>query len=223
MFNMRIPTIAIIDSGIGGVSVIRQLIAKFKAGNYIYFADNLYMPYGNKSKSFIRKRIDKIINVLKNKYNVNYIVIACNTASTCVDQNEYKNVRTMQFNKNHTFFATERTKLNMPTLKVIADKTLAKEIEKNIFNKTKLFETVKKCVTKYQLENQNELVLGCTHYELVKELFENLCPNTKFINNSLYILNNIKFEFSNKDLNIVVLTSKKNRELENKIYKLIYS
>ena len=39
--------IAIIDSGIGGVSVLKQLTNKHGGGNFIYFADNLYMPYGN--------------------------------------------------------------------------------------------------------------------------------------------------------------------------------
>ena len=48
-------SIAIIDSGIGGISVLKALINKFGTGNYIYYADNLYMPYGNKSKTVIKK------------------------------------------------------------------------------------------------------------------------------------------------------------------------
>ena len=67
MLNQQNPTIAIIDSGIGGISILRQLIKRYKAGNYLYFADNLFMPYGNKTKVWLNKRIDSIIKELQNK------------------------------------------------------------------------------------------------------------------------------------------------------------
>ena len=73
----------------------------------------------------------------------------------------------------------------------------------------------------HQLNKHEQIVLGCTHYELVKYLFEKHCPNTKFINNSENALNNFNLEFLKNDLNIVILTSKKDSELERKILKLI--
>ena len=74
---------------------------------------------------------------------------------------------------------------------------------------------------KHQLEKHNEIVLGCTHYELVKSMFEKQCPNTRFISNSKTALNDLNINISSNELNIVVLTSKKDRELEDKILKLI--
>ena len=82
MLKGKNPTIAIVDSGIGGVSVLKQLIAKYNGGNFIYFADNLYMPYGNKNKIWLKNRIEEIIGILQDRYNVDYIIIACNTASS---------------------------------------------------------------------------------------------------------------------------------------------
>ena len=223
MLNKKTSTIAIIDSGIGGVSVLRQLIAKYNAGNYIYFADNLFMPYGNKSKSFVSKRINKIVDELNEKYKVDHIFIACNTASTCIDVTKFTNVTTMQFNKKHAYFTTKRTSLNLPHINAISDKTLANNIEKNIFKSEKLLKIVEKHALKHHLQKKNEIILGCTHYELVISLFEKLCPNTKFIKNSEFIVNNINFEFVSKDLNLIVLTSKKDSILEDKISKLTFN
>ena len=70
MLNCQNPTIAIVDSGIGGVSILRQLIAKHNAGNFIYYADNLNMPYGNKKQKWIKHRMDTIIKELQTKYCV---------------------------------------------------------------------------------------------------------------------------------------------------------
>jgi len=91
MLNFQDNTIAIIDSGIGGISILNQMIEYKISNRYIYFADNLYMPYGNKSKEFIKERIIKIIRHLQTKYNVRYIVLACNTASSCVKDEELEN------------------------------------------------------------------------------------------------------------------------------------
>ena len=98
-FNQK-ETIAIIDSGIGGMSVLKQLAHKF-GGNYIYYADNEFMPYGNKSKSEISKRVENVINFLFKHYQVSKVIIACNTASTCYNNNQ-KNVFPMKFYKNKT-------------------------------------------------------------------------------------------------------------------------
>ena len=78
-----------------GISVLKQLINTYQGGNYIYLADNLHMPYGNKSKPWLTKRMEQLINYLETKYNVNHIVVACNTASTVVKADA--KVQTMKF------------------------------------------------------------------------------------------------------------------------------
>ena len=84
MLNKLKTTIAVVDSGIGGTSVLSELIEKYPHYNYIYFADNLNMPYGKKSKRFLLKRAKEIIDVLKNSYKVDAIIIACNTLSSVI-------------------------------------------------------------------------------------------------------------------------------------------
>jgi len=199
--------VAIIDSGLGGVSVLRQLISKFGYGNYLYFADNLYMPYGNRSNSFIKKRIDKIINLLKTKFKANTIIIACNTASSCVNKNEYENVFIMEFDNTKTYLATNLTKNNLSNYKVFASDVLAKQIEMNIYNTNKLEKCVKNCIKEHHLNNHKEIVLGCTHYELVANYFKKLAPNTKFVCNSEFLVEKIKISPTN-ELNVVLHMSK---------------
>ena len=100
MLNKLKPTIAVIDSGIGGISVLNQLLLKFKTGNYIYFADNLFMPYGNKSAKFVKTRVEEIIESLNKNYQPDYVIVACNTASSVIDKAKYNNVLTIEFNKS---------------------------------------------------------------------------------------------------------------------------
>lgn len=221
MLNQVNPTIAIVDSGIGGVSILKQLINKYNAGNYIYFADNLYMPYGNKTKKWLNNRIEYIIDMLKNKYNVDYIIIACNTASASIDKTKFKNIYSMEFNKKYKYLATNLTKQNIPELEIIADNTLAKQIDINIFNNDKLTNTIKTHIKKHNLNKLKNLVLGCTHYELVEDCFKKYCPKTKIIKNSSFVINKMNFNININELNIAIILSKNDNKYNQKIKQLL--
>ena len=80
----RFAPIGVIDSGIGGLSLLKSLVSKYPNENYIYLADNLNMPYGNKSKKWIVSRICELINYLYDNFNVKLVILACNTASSCL-------------------------------------------------------------------------------------------------------------------------------------------
>lgn len=212
-------TIAVVDSGIGGLSILKQLISQNKVGNYIYFADNQFMPYGNKSKTTIKKRIEIIITTLKQNYKADYIIVACNTASSCLD-NDKNNIITMKFNTEQTYLATTLTKENNKHINIIADNNLAKLIEKNIFNSKKLKTTIGTHIKKHNLNKYQELVLGCTHYELVNDIFKQLLPKTKILNNSDYIVNDLP-KINHNELNIQIITSKQSKQYYEKIIKII--
>ena len=74
--------IGVFDSGIGGISVLNELIAHMPNENYIYFADTANFPYGKKSKAELFD-IGKGIISQFNANNAKALVIACNTMSTC--------------------------------------------------------------------------------------------------------------------------------------------
>jgi len=70
--------IAVFDSGLGSLSIIKSLQSKCKI-EIIYFADQKNFPYGNKSKSKLEKIIKNSIEVLSNKFNPDLIIIGSNT------------------------------------------------------------------------------------------------------------------------------------------------
>ncbi len=73
-------TIGIFDSGIGGLSVYREIRKLLPAERYLYFADNAFCPYGTKSQAFIQERAREITELLVRR-GAEIIVVACNTAT----------------------------------------------------------------------------------------------------------------------------------------------
>lgn len=72
--------IGVFDSGVGGLTVVREIIRQLPSENVVYFGDTARVPYGSKSQKTIIEYTRQIIHFLKTK-NVKAIVIACNTAS----------------------------------------------------------------------------------------------------------------------------------------------
>lgn len=72
--------IGVFDSGVGGLTVAREIMRQLPSENLVYFGDTARVPYGSKSKNNIIRYSRQIINFLRTK-EVKAIVIACNTAS----------------------------------------------------------------------------------------------------------------------------------------------
>lgn len=72
--------IGVFDSGVGGLTVTREIMRQLPDENMVYFGDTARVPYGSKSKDNIIRYSRQIIRFLKTK-DVKAIVIACNTAS----------------------------------------------------------------------------------------------------------------------------------------------
>ena len=72
--------VGVFDSGVGGLTVAREIMRQLPNENLVYFGDTARVPYGSKSKDTIIRYSRQIIHFLKTK-DVKAIVIACNTAS----------------------------------------------------------------------------------------------------------------------------------------------
>lgn len=72
--------IGVYDSGLGGLTVLKELVAQRGARDYLYFADSRYCPYGLKTPEFLRERAGAIARFLIEK-GADMIVVACNTAT----------------------------------------------------------------------------------------------------------------------------------------------
>ncbi|CUX24488.1 glutamate racemase [Clostridium sp. C105KSO13] len=78
--DRKTAPIGVFDSGVGGLTVVREMIRQLPDENIVYFGDTARVPYGSKSQNTIIRFSEQIIRFLQQK-QVKAIVIACNTAS----------------------------------------------------------------------------------------------------------------------------------------------
>jgi glutamate racemase len=188
--------IGIFDSGIGGLTVARAITKLLPNEQIIYFGDTAHMPYGEKSAEAIKHYSIKIADFLKFK-NCKMIVIACNTASAAAYKSVVKStgMKDLVVNvidpaveyvvKNHFrqkvgVIATKRTiSSNVYAKRIealdpvsdvvqLATPLLAPMIEEGFYN-NKISQTIiNSYLSKSKLSKIDALILGCTHYPLIK-------------------------------------------------------
>lgn len=206
--------IGVFDSGIGGATVLREIIKVLPNENYIYYSDSINNPYGDKDQKEILNICDKIVQFLLSK-NCKIIVIACNTASAkSVDylrkkyteipfiaiEPAYKMVYDYAYEKTTLVMATKGTieseKFNLLYKKYNNNKTillpcigLADIIELGDHKKINKYLKEKIGIYKGKIEN---VVLGCTHYPLIKDEIKNVLGEVNFFDGSMRLAQHVK-------------------------------
>lgn len=182
--------IGIFDSGVGGLSVFKEVVRLLPNENIIYFADNANCPYGKKTCDEIIVLADNIVRFLIKK-NAKIIVVACNTATAVAIEylrNKYSSinfigmepaVKPAAINSKSGkigILATQGTlegRLFKETSKKFAsDKDviirvgegLVELVEAGKSNTDESFELLKKYLLPMLESGIDQLVLGCTHY-----------------------------------------------------------
>ena len=80
--SASLAAIGVLDSGLGGLSIVQALQQALPAESILYFADSAYCPYGERDEAFIRSRTVTIARELQDR-GAKAMVIACNTAMCC--------------------------------------------------------------------------------------------------------------------------------------------
>lgn len=189
--------IGIFDSGIGGLTVAHAIKETLPGESIIYFGDTAHLPYGDKSEAAVQAYSVKIADVLLQK-NCKVIVIACNSASSASYEllKEYVGSRAKVINvidpmveyvrshfkgKNLGLIGTKRTvssniygkKLQelCPEVQLHSLPTplLVPMIEEGFINNKISSEIINAYLSDNQLQSIEGLILGCTHYPLIKE------------------------------------------------------
>jgi len=190
--------IGIIDSGIGGLSIAQTIYQQLPQESTIFLADHQFLPYSGKSIQIINQRLVKIINYLVNK-NCKVIVVACNTITTS-SIDFLRSIYKLPFigtvpaikpaieknlKENILVLATEATvnsQYHQDIIKsldkkgkiaAIACPGLAEAIE--VGNQQGIIKEFKKHLKKAN-QNYSAVVLGCTHYILIKNLIKKILP-----------------------------------------------
>ena len=78
------PTILVIDSGLGGLTVLREIVGARPDAHYVYVADDVFFPYGHHSEDEIIARVVPLVGELIAAHEPDLVVIACNTMSVSV-------------------------------------------------------------------------------------------------------------------------------------------
>ncbi|MDI6785406.1 MAG: glutamate racemase [bacterium] len=216
---MNNGSIGIFDSGFGGLTVLSEVAKLFTKENIIYFGDVARSPYGPKSKETIIKYALEISKFLFNQ-GVKIIVIACNTASSCaleVLQEEYSipiigviqpgAEEAVRITKNYKIgvIGTEGTINNNVYNRII--KSLNKEMQvvsqpcplfvslvEEGWVDTEVTHLIAKEYLSSLKENQvDTLILGCTHYPLLKDVIQKVMGKDVFlIDSATTVANKVK-------------------------------
>lgn len=79
--------IAVMDSGVGGVSVLRHLVRLMPGEQYLYYGDSANAPYGTRPTEDVRKLTFAVVDKLMGEYPIKALVVACNTATAAAITN----------------------------------------------------------------------------------------------------------------------------------------
>lgn len=201
--------IGVFDSGIGGLTFVKELFNLVSNVEVVYFADTLHMPYGNKPKEYIMNRAKIIIDFLKSK-NSELIVSACGTVSSVLPEfQNYENIigvvkssclKALKITKNGNIgiIATELSLKEKYYEKILlglnknlniyprACPKLAEIIENNNNNlNIQDFNYIKSCVAIFAEKNIDTLILGCTHYPIIKKVITKILKGIKIVDSSI--------------------------------------
>ena len=214
--------IGIFDSGIGGVTVLREILKALPNEDYIYYSDSKNNPYGDKSDEQINELCENIVNLFI-KQKCKAIVIACNTASAksvqylrekytnmpfIAIEPAYKMVYDYAYSEPTLVMATKGTieseKFNLLYHTYDNHKTillpcvgLADIIEEG--NREKIKKYLKEHLESYRGKVKN-VVLGCTHYPLIQDEIQEVLGEVTFFNGAPYLAKHLKEVLEEKDL-----------------------
>lgn len=215
--------IGFLDSGIGGISVIRKAVRLLPNEDYFFFSDSVNNPYGDKCDEEIISRCDELADLMVNKKNCKAIVLACNTASAkavsflrekytdtpiIAIEPAYKMVHdynpdgftlvmatrgTLESEKFHKLFYTYYNN----NTSLLACVGLADLIEQE--KKEELREYLERNLHDYKGKVSN-VVLGCTHYPLAKAEIKEVLGDVNFFDGADGVSRQLKRVLTEKDL-----------------------
>jgi len=192
--------IGVFDSGVGGLSVLRELQKKMPHENFVFLADQKYVPYGEKTKKELVSLVYKITDYLIKHHDIKMMVVACNTA-TCGAIAELRNkyslpivgtvpaikpaaektrtktvgiISTPSTSKSKVLHALIKDYCRGVKMLNIGCKNLEDVVEKGKLNSPEVSRLLVKFLKKVKDSKADYLVLGCTHYPFLKNIIQKI-------------------------------------------------
>lgn len=204
--------IGVFDSGVGGLTVVRALMERLPNENIVYFGDTARVPYGVKSRHTIETYTEQIVSFLLG-HNVKALVIACNTIAAVAGQKVRQMAAGMPvldviaagaeaaLQSSHSghigVIATSTTVNSNAYARAIhgrhADARVLSQacpllvplVEEGWLDHEVTRLTAREYLKPLLAEDIDTLVLGCTHYPLLKPLFRQEAPHLVLVDSAI--------------------------------------
>ncbi len=219
-------SIGVFDSGIGGLTVLKEAIKLLPHENYLYYADTKHVPYGTKPKEEVRGYIFDAVDFFASQ-GVEALVIACNTATS---------IAISDLRKRHSFPIIGMEPAVKPAVEKVDDRRvlvlatpitvrekklhdlverldsedivdlhalpgLVEFAEKFVFDENTVIPYLLDEFSKYDLSEYGAVVLGCTHFVFFKKHFERILPKeVDIIDGNIGTVNRLKNLLENRGL-----------------------
>jgi glutamate racemase len=212
-------SIGIFDSGIGGLTVFKEVAENFPKADIYYLGDTARVPYGNKSKETIIRYSIECGTYLYHNFNIDVLIIACNTASSYALDTLKKilPIPVIGVVKPGAQSAVRYTKNNkvgvIGTVATIKSQSYVNEL-KSLDSSLQIYQkpcplfvplveegwtkneiaklTIKEYLQELVEKGIDTLILGCTHYPLLKESIKSLYPHLNIVDSSIAIVDHIR-------------------------------
>jgi glutamate racemase len=198
------PTVGVFDSGLGGLSVLAELIRLIPNADWVYVADSAHAPYGERSDEYVHARSAGLTQTLIEEFACQCVVIACNTA-TAVSANKLRHrwpdtpivgvepgikpAAQLSRNRRVGVMATDAT-LRSERFRRLVDchaagvqvieqacTGLAAAIEEGQLGSPRITHLLDDYCGRLVAQEVDTVVLGCTHYSFVKPHIRDRLPN----------------------------------------------
>lgn len=200
------PRVLVFDSGVGGLSVLRELAIHLPHAAFTYVADDAGFPYGGKEERALTRRVVALMADLIDAHRPDLVVIACNTASTLVLPHlrarfalpfvgtvpAIKPAAALTRSRMISVLATPGT-VRRDYTRALID-TYASHVQVALVGSTELarlaeahlngekvsdeaiLAEIRPCFRQNRERRTDAVVLGCTHYPFLRSQFERLAP-----------------------------------------------
>jgi len=210
----------VFDSGIGGLSVAKEILAAKLFDEIVYFGDTARVPYGNKNESTIIRYSLEALEFLKN-FDIDFLVVACNSASSVaieelrreasfpvvgVIEAGVEAIEGEDKNSNILLIGTKRTinsgkyqkmlsKKGFKNITSIATPLFVPLVEEGIVEGEIVKNVFDLYFSKLNRDSIDIVILGCTHYPFLSKSLKEYFPNAKLIHSGDAIVKMLKNDF----------------------------
>jgi len=207
----RYKAIALLDSGVGGLTVVQEMVKLLPQENIVYFGDTARMPYGPRPQEQVRRFVDEIMEFLLTQ-EIKAIIVACNSAAAA-GLDYYRNkvhlplLGVIEPGVRAALEQTRRKKVGVigttgtihsgayqqafhrlaPDVEVLAQPCplFVLLVENNLVDTPEAWRVAEEYLTPLKEAGVDALILGCTHYPLMAHVIQEVMgPGVELISSA---------------------------------------